>query len=140
MMEYALINLSSNEMLERRQFEDTPPNISHKGVNWLPLEVIRPGCDLNFQEELPPVTTVTDDRVIITYTVRSLTKEELDQKKLTAAEQDLFGPGKYTGTALLLVLNQQRAAQNLQPVSKFEFLNQIVDSLSPPETELNQEV
>lgn len=137
-MEYALINLSSNELIERRFFNEVPPDVSHKGIKWLPLTVIRPACDVYTQVEEGPVITINATDVTITYTVRNLTPEELYTKKFNEINSELFGAGKFTGTAQLYVLNQTRTSQGLPTLNNNQFIDLIIQSLTPPETDINQ--
>lgn len=133
-MEYALISLTTNDIIERRNFDSPPPDISHKGINWLPLVVVRPACDLNTQIEEGPVITVTNTEVIMTYTVRDLTIEELYTKRFDTINHELFGAGRFTGTTQLYVLNQTRVSQGLPELNQNEFIDLIIQSLTPPET------
>lgn len=136
-MEYALISLTTNEILERKFLDTPPPDISHKGIKWLPLTVIRPACDLNTQIEEGPVITITDTDITITYSVRALTTEEITEKRFNDINSELFGAGKFTGTAQLFVLNQSRLSQGLPPLKNNEFVTLLVQALTPPETEEN---
>jgi len=136
-MEYALIDLANNSIVERKSFDNPPADVSHKGIKWLPVTVIRPGCDLNFQIEQGPVITVTEHNVTIVYTVRNLTEEEYKQKRYNDINQNLFSANHYAGIGMLLIVNQWRASQNLSTLSQQEFVNSIMESMSPPETEEN---
>lgn len=136
-MEYVLISLTTNEILDRKNLETPPPDISHKGIKWLPLIVIRPACDLNTQIEEGPVITITDTDVTIVYTVRDLTTEELYTKRFNDINSELFGAGKFSGTAQLYVYNQTRNSQGLPALNNNEFVDLIIQSLTPPETEIN---
>lgn len=136
-MEYVLISLTTNEILDRKNLETPPPDISHKGMRWLPLIVIRPACDINTQIEEGPVITVTDTDVTMVYTVRDLTPEELYNKRFNDINNELFGAGKFAGTAQLYVFNQTRISQGLVALNNNEFVDLIVQSLTPPATSLN---
>lgn len=137
-MEYALININSNEILEKRSFEEIPPDISHKGIRWLPINVTRPGCDLNNQVEEGPITTITNDSVEIVYTVKTLSAEELRQKRFNEINQELFGTNISIGTCLLMTFNEIRKIRNLPELTPAEFINLVLaEKLFPTETEEN---
>lgn len=138
MMEYALINLSTNEIVEQRTFSEQPPDISHKGVRWLPITITRPPCDIDTQVEENPVITVTSDQVTIVYTVRSLTQEQIRQKLYDQIDNQLFGKNIFTGQCLLLMYNEFRQSQNKSVLSKHNFINMILDTVYfAPDTQEN---
>lgn len=126
-MEYALINLSNNEIVETRFFDSEPVDVSHKGIKWLPLVVDRPGCNLDFQIEEPPVTTVKEDCVEVIYSVRNLTKEELREKLYNQINEQLFGVNIFTGVCLLSVFNQLQEFKGENKISQTDFIDLILD-------------
>lgn len=127
-MEYALINLVNNEILEKRSFSEQPPDISQKGVRWLPIITTRPPCDTDSQVEEGPFITVTSDQVTIVYTIRTLTQEQLKQKLYERIDSQLFGKDIFIGQFLLLVYNEFRQSQNKLTLSKNEFINMILET------------
>lgn len=137
-MQYALINITTNEIVEQRTFGEQPPDISHKGVRWLPIVVIRPPCNIDTQIEEGPVITVTSDQVLVVYTVRSLTQEQIRQKLFTQLDNQLFGKDIFTGQCLLFVYNDNRQSQNKSTLSKTDFINMILDTVYfAPDSEAN---
>jgi len=127
-MEYALINLITNEIIEKRIFDETPADVSHKGIRWLPITVTRPACSNDFQIEEGPVTTITDECITIVYTVRSLTKEELRKKLYDEINNQLFGSNVFVGPCLLMMYNEFRQTQNQSKLSQTDFINLILDT------------
>ena len=137
-MQYALINITTNEIIEQRTFGEQPPDISHKGVRWLPIVVTRPPCNTDTQIEEGPVITVTSDLVTMVYTVRSLTQEQIRQKLYDQLDNQLFGKNIFTGQCLLLMYNEFRQSQNQSALSKNDFINMILDTVYfAPDSEAN---
>lgn len=137
-MEYALINLSNNELIERKVFDEIPSDISHKGVRWLPIIVTRPACNIDLQIEEGPTVTITESSVNIDYNVRTLTQQEIRQKLYDQITQELFGKNISVGQCLLLIYNEQRQVQNKSNLSQNDFVNLILDTYYfVPETEEN---
>jgi hypothetical protein len=137
-MEYALIDLSTNKIIETRYFDAEPVDVSHKGIKWLPIVINRPACNLDFQIEEPPLTTIKDDCVEIAYVVRSLTEDELKQKKYEQINAELFGPNISAGLALLMVYNQLQESLQGNKISQSKFISLIVNAqYFSPDTEEN---
>ena len=127
-MEYALINLTTNEILEQRTFDEIPADISHKGIRWLPIVVRRPTCNIDSQIEEGPSITIVNETVEIVYTVKNLTQTELRQRLYDKINQQLFGKDVYVGQTLLLIYNELRQSQNQSKISSNDLINLILDT------------
>lgn len=127
-MEYALIDLNTNEILERKVFDETPGDISHKGIKWLPIKVTRPPCNIDSQIEEGPTIIISNESVNVVYTVKNLTQEEIRQKLYNQITQELFGKNISVGQCLLLIYNEQRQSQNKSKLSQNDFINLILDT------------
>ena len=80
MAEYALIEIATNAIREFREFAETPPDVTRKGVKWLPVVVtFPPATDTQVREG--PITTVEAERVTRVWTVRDKTAAEIDAEK-----------------------------------------------------------
>jgi hypothetical protein len=75
---YALVRLADKAVIDTRDFADAPPDVTRKGIEWLPVEVTDPACDPATQVRSGPVETVGEDAVTRVWTVRDMTAEELD--------------------------------------------------------------
>lgn len=126
--EYALINIETSEVLDRQYFDEEPADVSHKGMRWLPLTVVRPALDSYQYVELDPVIEVTETAVTITYPQRQRTAEEQTEHRLSQIEIELFNKNPYLGNLLLYFYNQMLAQQG-QPEATKEQLVAFADSL-----------
>lgn len=79
--QYALVNVASNAVVERRDFATTPPDVSRKGIKWLPVVAVDPAFDSTTQNRSGPVTTVNASQVTDTWTVVNKTPAEIDDDK-----------------------------------------------------------
>lgn len=80
MAEYALIEIATNSIREFREFAETPPDLTRKGIKWLPVVVTDlPASDAQVKEG--PVITVEAERVTRVWTVRGKTAQEIDAEK-----------------------------------------------------------
>lgn len=122
MIEYALINIETNEVLDRQKFEDQPDDVSHKGMRWLPLTIVRPALDSYQYVELDPITIVTETEVTITYPQRQLTEQERTTHRLNLIEVELFNKNPHIGNILLSLYNQTLVQQGLPIATKEQFI------------------
>lgn len=126
-MEYALIEISSNKILEKRFFEEIPLDVLHKGIKWLPINITRQSCDLNSQIEELPITTITNNSVEIVYPIKNLSFEEIRAKKFNEINNQFFGANIFFGIVLLNIYNEFRKNQNLSELNSKDFINLILD-------------
>jgi hypothetical protein len=83
---YALVRLADEAVVDRRDFAEPPPDLSRKGVRWLPLVVTDPPFDAATEVRTGPAASVLPDRVTETWTVRAMTADELDARKDIAVD------------------------------------------------------
>lgn len=124
-MEYGLIDIKTQEIIERKTHEQQPPDVSHKGIMWLPLSITRPSFDSNIQKELPPSITISDTSIEIVYQVVDLTEQERQKKIFDKINYCLFGADEKVGIGLLYVINQLRQSQDLEPFTKQQLIDEI---------------
>lgn len=115
-------------MIKTQFLAETPLDISHKGLKWLPYTLIRPPLDATQFRELPPEVVITETEVIETYPQEELTQQEKDNIRLGHIEEGLFSKDVHLGNALFYLYNRLREHENLSTVTKEEFIN-FVDSL-----------
>lgn len=78
----ALVNYNVGEVVRRASDADIDPGAQTKsGYKWVPVEVIGlvPATEAQVREG--PVTSILQDRVLDTYTIRDKTQVELDAEK-----------------------------------------------------------
>lgn len=80
MAEYALIVMGTNTIREFRELPTVPPDVTHKGLKWLPVIVTDPPVGL-LQIREGPVITLEAERVTRVWTVRNKTPAEIDLEK-----------------------------------------------------------
>lgn len=80
MADFALIDTTTNTILEFHGFVDRPPDLPHKNLKWLPVVVTLPPME-DDQVREGPVVTVEADRVTRVWTVRDKTAQEIDDEK-----------------------------------------------------------
>lgn len=80
MAEYALIEIATNAIREFREFAEAPPDVTRKGVKWLPVAVTDPAPTATQVKE-GPVITVEAKQVTRVWTVREKTSDEIDAGK-----------------------------------------------------------
>lgn len=80
MSEYALIEIATNTIREYRDFAEAPPDVTRKGVRWLPVAVTDPAQTATQVKE-GPVITVEAKQVTRVWTVREKTSGEIDADK-----------------------------------------------------------
>lgn len=81
MATYVLVRPADNAILDQRDFPDAPPDVTRKGIAWLPLVVSEPAFDPATQVKTGPVVSVLADKVTRIWTVRAMTSDELDATK-----------------------------------------------------------
>ena len=81
MSTYALVQLSDSAVLDTRDFAGIPPDVTRKGIQWLPLVVTDSAFDPATQVRTGPVDTVGKDAVNRVWTVRAKSAGELDADK-----------------------------------------------------------
>ena len=126
MTTYILLRLSDGAIVEERGFVEMPPDVSRKGIAWLPLVVVDPPFDPDTQVRAGPLDTVGEDAVTRTWTVRDMTSEELaarQEEKITAAVGTVGLP------ILLDVVNAARSASGQDPLDEAAFKAQILERL-----------
>lgn len=129
MIQYALIDLNTSSMLKTQYLAETPLDISHKGLKWLPYTLIRPPLDATQYKELAPQVVITETEVIETYTQQELTQQEKDNLRLAEIEEGLFSKDIHLGNAIFYLYNRLREHENLPAATKEDFLT-FVDSLT----------
>jgi hypothetical protein len=127
MTAYVQVRLSDKAIMEQRDFAETPPDVSRKGIAWLPLAIVDPAFDPDTQVKAGPVDTVGEDAVTRVWTVRDMTADELaarQEEKITAAVGTVGLP------ILLDVVNTARAASGQDPLDETTFKAQILERLA----------
>jgi hypothetical protein len=127
MTTYVQIRLSDKAIMEQRDFAEPPPDVSRKGIAWLPLVIVDPSFDPDAQVKAGPVDTVGEDAVTRAWSVRDMTADELaarQEEKITAAVGTVGLP------ILLDVVNTARGAAGQDPVDEATFKAQILERLS----------
>lgn len=81
MSTYALVQLSDSAVLDTRDFAGIPPDVTRKGIQWLPLVVTDSAFAPATQVRTGPVDTVGKDAVNRVWTVRAKSAGELDADK-----------------------------------------------------------
>jgi hypothetical protein len=114
---YALVRLADNAVVDTRDFADAPPDVSRKGIEWLPVEVTDPAYDLATQVKSGPVETVGKGAVTRVWTVREMTTAELDGEKVAAVDG-------FDAVALRVLMNHEnriRALEGKQAIQAQQF-------------------
>jgi hypothetical protein len=114
---YALVRLADDAVVETRDFADPPPDVTRKGIRWLPMEVTDPACDPATQVKSGPVETVGKDRVTRVWTVRDMTAAELDAAKDAAVD----GVDAVALRLLMSHENRIRALEGKQAIAAPQF-------------------
>ena len=97
MAQYALIKTSTSKVKEvvdgdKNFREGTPPTLKPaKDLHWLPFVKVDPDVDHDTQIKTGPVDVVSKTKVTRTWTVKSKTAQELDDRKNALAESAIQG-------------------------------------------------
>jgi hypothetical protein len=83
---YALVGIADDTILDMRDFADVPPDLTRKGIRWLPVAVTDPAFDPATEVKAGPVLTVEADRVTRAWTIRRMTAEEADAARTSAVD------------------------------------------------------
>jgi len=108
MAEYALLD-TADTILEYRDHASVPPDLTRKGLRWLPVEVTDPAYDSETHVREGPTITILVDKVTRVWTVRAKTAAEIDAEKTEEIDNiDLAGGVRALGRALFEVVNEIR--------------------------------
>ena len=117
MSTYALVQLSDSAVLDTRDFAGIPPDVTRKGIQWLPLVVTDPAFDPATEVKTGPIVTVAKGQVTKVWTVRALTGDELDAVKGVQIDAvDVL-----VGKVLLNHENRLRALEGKQAATAAQF-------------------
>jgi hypothetical protein len=114
---YALVSLADKVVVDTRDFADVPPDVTRKGIEWLPVEVTDPACDPATQVKSGPVETVGNEGVTRVWTVREMTAAEIDAAKDAAV-------AGFDAVALRVLMNHEnriRALEGKQAITAPQF-------------------
>lgn len=71
----------NGQIVEEREFADTPPDTTRKGFQWLPYVDTNPPFDSATQVKTGPVVTIEATQVTRVWSVRAKTAQEIDDIK-----------------------------------------------------------
>lgn len=119
MATYVLVRSTDGAIIDQRDFAETPPDVTRKGIAWRPLVVTDPAFDPATQVKTGPVLTTLADKVTKAWSVRTMTADELDAVKAAAVDA-------VDSVALKVLFNHEnrvRALEGKQAVTSVQFRN-----------------
>lgn len=113
-LQYACIK--DGAIIERRYFDDPPPDVSRKGLTWLPVEIVIDPIGAG-QVYDPMITTIAVDKVTIRQPARDMTANEISAAK----DSQLNAIDKLVFEETFQLRNAIRALQSLAPLTAAQY-------------------
>lgn len=126
MSRYALVNITTETVVDAREFAGTPPDLRlSEGVEWRPLMVVDPPFDPETQVRTGPVRVISLTEVTDTFTVRAMTGPELVAVADADQQNQLDMIGEVGFKALFLLDARARKLRGDPVITQATFQNQL---------------